>query len=41
MTTLALPARILFLAADPDAISAQLAGRDLDLAEVGPLRDEI
>lgn len=41
MKTLALPGRILFLAADPELIATQFAGRDLDPLEVGPLRSEI
>jgi 3-isopropylmalate/(R)-2-methylmalate dehydratase large subunit len=41
MTTLHLPGRILFLAADPARIDAQLAGARLALADAGPLRDEI
>ncbi|MFL5337101.1 MAG: aconitase family protein [Geminicoccaceae bacterium] len=35
------PGRVLFLAADPERIEAQLGGADLDRAAVGPLRDEI
>jgi len=35
------PGRVLFLAADPDLIEAQLAGRDLAPGEVPALRDEI
>ena len=33
--------RLLFLARDPDALRAQLAGRQLARAEAGPLRDDI
>ena len=39
--TLRLPGRVLFLAADPERITAQLGGADLDRAAAGPLRDEI
>ncbi len=35
------PGRILFLAADPAVVEAQLAGRDLGIAEAGRLRDDI
>jgi len=35
------PGRILFLTQDPEGILRQLAGEDLDLAEAGPLRDQI
>lgn len=40
-TTLPLDGRILFLAADPATIDAQLRGQDFTLAGAGPLRDEI
>jgi 3-isopropylmalate/(R)-2-methylmalate dehydratase large subunit len=33
--------RILFLCADPRRIDAQLTGADLDLAQAGPLRDDV
>jgi len=33
--------RVLFLTEDPDRISRQCAGEDLDPAETGPLRDQI
>src|SRR5215208_7176054 len=39
--TLELPGRILFLAKDPALIDAQLAGRNLALAEAGSVRDDI
>ena len=39
--TVDLPGRILFLARDPALIDAQLAGRNLMLAEAGPLRDDV
>jgi 3-isopropylmalate/(R)-2-methylmalate dehydratase large subunit len=39
--TLRFPGRVLFLAADPERIEAQLGGADLDRAAAGPLRDEI
>lgn len=39
--TLELPGRILFLAEDPALIDAQLAGRNLALAEAGSLRDDV
>ncbi len=35
------PGRVLFLTEDPARILRQLAGEDLDLAEAGPLRDQI
>ena len=41
MTTLPLPGRVLFLSEDPALIAAQLAGRDLERAEAGRLRDEV
>lgn len=41
MTTLNLTGRILFLSADPDKVTAQLKGKDLSLAQAGPLRDDI
>ncbi|PIK73501.1 3-isopropylmalate dehydratase, partial [Methylobacterium frigidaeris] len=39
--TLALPGRVLHLAADPDLVRRQLAGEDLSLADAHPLRAEI
>jgi 3-isopropylmalate/(R)-2-methylmalate dehydratase large subunit len=39
--TMKFDGRILFLCADPGLIEAQLAGADLDLAEAGPLRDDV
>ncbi len=36
-----LAGRVLFLSADPARVREQLAGRDLDLAQAGALRDEI
>ena len=41
METLALPGRILYLAAHEAPIRAQLAGRRLTRAEVGALRDDV
>lgn len=41
MSSITFAPRILFLARDADAIDAQLAGRDLDLAAAGPLRDDV
>jgi len=41
MHTLSLSGRILFLSRDPDLVDQQLQGRDLNLAEAGPLRDEV
>lgn len=38
---LALPGRILFLSARPEAIAAQLSGQDLALADALPLRDDV
>ncbi len=39
--TLHFAGRILFLTEDPERVRRQLAGEDLDPAEVGPLRDQI
>src|SRR5690606_35011851 len=39
--TLDLPGRILFLATDPERVTAQLGGRSLAPAEAGPLRDDV
>ena len=41
MTAIAFPGRILFLSADPAAVTAQLEGAELSPAEAGPLRDDI
>jgi 3-isopropylmalate/(R)-2-methylmalate dehydratase large subunit len=41
MDTLALPGRILFLAASEESIRAQLAGARLSRAEAGALRDDV
>ena len=41
METLALPGRILYLAADVEAIRSQLAGATLSRAEAGRLRDDV
>jgi 3-isopropylmalate/(R)-2-methylmalate dehydratase large subunit len=41
MHTLSLSGRILFLSRDPDLVDQQVQGRDLSLAEAGPLRDEV
>jgi len=41
MAALELRGRILFLCADPTKLEAQLAGRDLGLADAGPLRDDV
>ena len=41
METLALPGRILYLAANEASIRAQLAGRRLARAEAGALRDDV
>jgi 3-isopropylmalate/(R)-2-methylmalate dehydratase large subunit len=41
MTKLSFSGRILFLCADPSQLDAQLNGRDLALAEAGPLRDDV
>jgi len=41
MHTLSLSGRILFLSRDPDLVDQQLQGRDLSLADAGPLRDEV
>jgi 3-isopropylmalate/(R)-2-methylmalate dehydratase large subunit len=41
MQTLKLSGRMLFLCRDPDLVDQQLQGRDLSLAEAGPLRDEV
>jgi 3-isopropylmalate/(R)-2-methylmalate dehydratase large subunit len=41
MTAIKLDGRILFLSAEPRRIEAQLAGADLDVAEAGPLRDDV
>ena len=41
MTRISFNGRLLFLSADPDVMDAQLAGRDINLAEAGALRDDI
>ncbi|MFZ4758150.1 MAG: aconitase family protein, partial [Burkholderiaceae bacterium] len=41
MTRVDLSGRILFLAADPRRLDAQLAGAELSLDEAGPLRDDV
>lgn len=41
MATLSVSGRILFLAADPEAVEAQLEGTQLTRAQAGMLRDEI
>ncbi|WP_458096689.1 aconitase family protein [Roseomonas sp. WA12] len=41
MTALVLPGRILFLSANPDNVTAQLSGEDLDANRAGPLRDDV
>ena len=41
METLALPGRILYLAADEEQLRAQLAGRRLARADAGALRDDV
>ena len=39
--TVSFPGRILYLAADPEAVARQLAGEDLTLAAVGALREGV
>ena len=41
MTRISFNGRLLFLSADADVMDAQLAGRDINLAEAGALRDDI
>jgi 3-isopropylmalate/(R)-2-methylmalate dehydratase large subunit len=41
VTRISFNGRILFLSTDPDVMDAQLAGHDINLAEAGPLRDDI
>jgi 3-isopropylmalate/(R)-2-methylmalate dehydratase large subunit len=41
MTTLNFNGRMLFLSADPEKVTAQLEGKELSLAQAGPLRDDV
>jgi 3-isopropylmalate/(R)-2-methylmalate dehydratase large subunit len=41
VTRISFNGRLLFLSADADVMDAQLAGRDINLAEAGALRDDI
>jgi 3-isopropylmalate/(R)-2-methylmalate dehydratase large subunit len=41
MTNITFNGRILFLSTDPDVMDAQLTGRDINLANAEPLRDDI
>ena len=41
MSTIAFEGRILFLSQDPDAVTRQLDGTDLELTDAQPLREDI